>query len=174
MGGMIVPSWFCYSPTPLSLSNCAVIHLYTECRWDHLFSWKCLHWYSLDSLNTSWNLADWNMRKLFWISGQKWGSLRDLFTTSEFLCLGEDRVITSFLTFHTKAPLVTSFALGVTSHLTDLVFTSKMSLASQMRRGVLSIQITLERSWEVSAKFPSKKQVSKKPTLKIFIPRHQS
>lgn len=72
MGGMIVPSWFCYSPTPLSLSNCAMIHLYTECRWDHLFSWRCLHWYSLDSLNTSWNLADWIMRKLL----DQWSEMR--------------------------------------------------------------------------------------------------
>lgn len=37
------------------------------------------------------------MRKLFWISGQKYGSLIDHFTTSGFLFLGEDRLISSFL-----------------------------------------------------------------------------
>lgn len=138
MGGMIVPSWFCYFPYLLSLYNCAMIHLYTECHWDPVFlEISSLVFY--DFLNTSWNLADWIMRKLFWISGQKFGSLVDHFTTSEFLFLGEDRLISSFLIFHIKAPLVTSFALGVTSHLTDFVFTYKMSLASQMRRGMISI-----------------------------------
>ena len=142
-GNWIWAAWL-YPPGSVTLplrcpSVTVLTHLYTECRWGHLFAWKCLHRYSLDSLNTLWNVADWIMRKLFGISGQKWGSLRDLFTTSEFLCLGEDRLITSFLTFHMKAPLVTSFALGVTSHRTDFIFTSKMSLASQRRRGVIAI-----------------------------------
>ena len=38
MGGMIVPSWFCYSPTPLSLCNCADTPVY----WMSLRSSVCL------------------------------------------------------------------------------------------------------------------------------------
>lgn len=41
--------------------------------------------------------------------------------------------------FSYQTPLVTSFALLVTSHLTSFIFTSKMSLASQLRRGMILI-----------------------------------
>lgn len=46
MGGMIVPSWFCYFPLLCPSYNCAMIHLSTGCQGDHLFSWKSSHRFS--------------------------------------------------------------------------------------------------------------------------------
>lgn len=95
-----------------------MIHLSTGCQWDRLFSWKYPHRFST---TLKYILESSRLNYVKTILDQWLEMMPDLFTDSEFLCLGKDRLISVFFTFPIKTPLVTSFSLGVTSHLAGLM-----------------------------------------------------
>lgn len=160
MGGMIVPSCFCSFPTLLSLYNQP--YCGTPVPWMSLRHSVFLEIFSLvffDSPNTSWNLAEWIVQKLFldqWLEMKKPG--RSFYQFWVSLCLGKNSLVSSFFIFHIKALLVTTSALGGTSHLAGFILPKASLPRCQWSHGWEGewghYTFILGRNWEVGAKVP--------------------